>query len=73
MKKDLPPGPVTIIFLGTLYLGVWHGGTVRDSAGFLIQANVRRADEGSVWIRGHHALDSKDAKALLAAYALATS
>lgn len=70
-KSPPPTGDVTIVFLGKVFQGTWRGGTVRHAtSGNLIQANVKRSDEGVTWIRGHHQNSSAEVKALLAAYAL---
>ncbi len=66
-----PTGPVTIMHDGKLQLGTWKAGTVRRPTGSLIAANVQRSDEGVRWIRGHHAEDTPEGKALIAAAALA--
>lgn len=73
-KSPPPTGDVTIVFLGKVYQGTWRGGTVRHATSKnLIQANVKRSDEGITWIRGHHDPRSKAARALRAAYALRLS
>lgn len=66
-----PIGPVTVVFLDKVYLGRWRRGTVRRHRSHqLIQANVKRSDEGITWIRGHHDRRSAEVKALLAAYSM---
>lgn len=73
MKEKLPPptGPVTIVFLGQVFRGIWTAGTVREhKTDVLIQANVRRSNEYTTWIRGHYEPNSPEVLALLAAYAL---
>ncbi len=70
-KHPPPIGPVTILRNGFLFLGKWRAGTVRHHvSGNLIQANVKREDEGIVWIRGHHTRRSVAVSALRAAYAM---